>query len=270
LSQILTRRGIVDPARVSPEARQVLAALASLPPDVRDKLQAQLRSNIDRHDAHHRFEKMYPDRGPLRRELYGRHLAFFAASEKHVETALIGGNRVGKSASAAYALTAHLTGRYPHWWQGRRFDRPIASWASGTDTKSVRETVQTALFGQEGKLGTGMIPLDSIEMTTRRAGVSGAIDSATIRNVFGGSSRVVLKSYDQRREAFQGAKCDVIWLDEESERDIYSECLARLTATVPGERSGLLMCTFTPLRGISEVVLGFLPGGRPKQQEVRF
>jgi hypothetical protein len=30
-------------------------------------------------------------------------------------------NRVGGTAMAAYEVTCHLTGLYPHWWIGRRF-----------------------------------------------------------------------------------------------------------------------------------------------------
>lgn len=34
----------------------------------------------------------------------------------------MGGNRVGKTEGVgAYELALHLTGRYPHWWNGRRF-----------------------------------------------------------------------------------------------------------------------------------------------------
>ena len=34
--------------------------------------------------------------------------------------ALFGANRVGKTLTAAYEMTCHLTGRYPSWWKGRR------------------------------------------------------------------------------------------------------------------------------------------------------
>jgi len=51
--------------------------------------------------------------------------------------------------------------------------------------------------------------------------------------------------------------------DEEPPIGIYSEFLTRTMATVPGEKNGLLMNTFTPLKGLSGVVLLFLPGGKP-------
>ena len=71
-----------------------------------------------------------------------------------------------------------------------------------------------------------------------------------------GESRIIFKSYDQKREAFQGTEQDVIWLDEESDDSIRNECMLRLMTT-----NGLLMETFTPLRGITPVVRQYLPNG---------
>jgi phage terminase large subunit-like protein len=244
------------------DSREPIQAVS---PDGRRRLLAHLKANVEAYDATHRYERMFPDTGPLRRSRYARHLAFFAASEKYVETAILGANRSGKSTTAAYALVAHLTGAYAPWWPGRKFGAPIVAWACGNDSRTVRETIQTILFGADGAPGTGMIPGDAIVSTVARAGSPGSIDAAQIRHVSGGISRLLFKGYDQRRLAFVGAKCQVIWLDEECDAGIYSECLARLTATTPGERSGLLMATYTPLLGLSEQTLPFLPGGRPPE-----
>jgi len=91
-----------------------------------------------------------------------------------------------------------------------------------------------------------------------------------VRHVSGGRSRLVFKGYDQRRESFQGARVDVGWTDEEPPGSIYSEFLTRLLSTTPGEPSGVMLCTFTPLRGLSDVVLRFLPGGKPKEGHSRY
>ena len=40
--------------------------------------------------------------------------------------------------------------------------------------------------------------------------------------------------------------------------DVYSECLLRLMTA-----NGLMLCTFTPLLGLSDVALMFLPGLAP-------
>ena len=156
-----------------------------------------------------------------------------------------------------YELTLHLTGQYPEWWTGRRFDRPIKAWAAGDTGKTVREIIQEKLLGPVHAKGTGLIPQDCIIRTTAKSGVPDAVDTIQVRHVSGGVSTLVLKSYDQKRISFQGTEQDVIWLDEEPDLGIYTECLLRTMTN-----GGMVMLTFTPLLGMSETVLAFLPGGQ--------
>jgi phage terminase large subunit-like protein len=67
----------------------------------------------------------------------------------------------------------------------------------------------------------------------------------------------VFKTYEAGREAFQAATVHCIWLDEEPPLSIYSEALIR-TMTV----DGVVLCTFTPMLGLSEVAMRFLPDGK--------
>ena len=76
-------------------------------------------------------------------------------------------------------------------------------------------------------------------------------------HVSGAVSVLGFKSYVQQRESFQGTAQHVILLDEEAPIDIRTECLLR-TMTV----DGIVMHTFTPLQGLSETVLQFLPDGQ--------
>lgn len=215
---------------------------------------------------------MYPDDGPLRRDLYPKHLQFFAGGSEHMERCMMAANRVGKTwGVGAYEVTAHLTGKYPDWWVGRRFTDPIDGWAAGDTSETTRDVIQVALAGiggegGDGALGTGMIPGDLIvgNPTTKR-GISGAIDTIRVKHVSGGISRIGFKSYDQGRQKFQGTKKQVAWLDEEPPIDVYEECVLRLTATSPGDENGLMLCTFTPLLGLSKVSLKFLPDLAPSQ-----
>ena len=56
------------------------------------------------------LESMYPDEGPLRRELYPKHMEFFAAGKKYNERLFMAGNRVGKTEGAGgYEAALHLT-----------------------------------------------------------------------------------------------------------------------------------------------------------------
>lgn len=207
----------------------------------------------------------YPDTGPLRRELYSKHMQFFEQGAHKTERLFMAANRIGKTEGAGgFELALHLTGNYPHWWQGRRFNRPVSCWAAGDTGKTVKEIIQFKLLGKFTEFGTGLIPQDSIVKTTTKLGVAEAVDTIYVRHISGGISEVALKSYDQRRISFQGTEKDVIWLDEEPPLDIYVECLTR-TMDTTGKSSGIIMLTFTPLMGMSETVLSFLQGGEVKE-----
>lgn len=205
----------------------------------------------------------YPDAGPLRRELYAKHLEFFAAGNDYRERCMLAANRVGKTEGVGgYELALHLTGRYPDWWVGRRFDRPVKAWAAGDTAKTVRDILQRKLLGPPGEHGTGLIPGDDLASTAPWAGVPEAIESIRVKSQFGGQSQLQLKSYDQKREAFQGTEQDIILLDEEPPLAIYTECLLRTMTT-----QGMVLATFTPLEGLSETVMHFLPDGQIQERK---
>jgi phage terminase large subunit-like protein len=171
-----------------------------------------------------------------------------------------------------YEGVCHLTGWYPVWWPGRKFNDPITGWAAGEDVKSLRESLQPTLLGKPGEHGTGLIPGDALLRTAPRSGVPDAIDFVEVKYKDSNSetSRLVLKTYDQGRESFQASSIKLLMLDEEPPLTIYNEGLTRTMSTVPGERNGIVMGAFTPLKGLSDTVLQFLPGGQiPQTAELR-
>lgn len=172
----------------------------------------------------------------------------------HRERLMCAANRIGKTEGVgAYEVSWHLTGGYPDWWAGKRYDKAIKAWAAGDTSKTVRDIVQEKLLGPPGSHGTGMLPAELIYDTSRKQGIPDAIETIWVRHVSGGVSVLQLKSYDQRRESFQGTEQDLIWLDEEPPMDIYTECLIRTMTT-----GGIIMLTFTPLQGMSDVVKSFV------------
>jgi phage terminase large subunit-like protein len=224
------------------------------------------------------FKRYFPDTGPLRRELYPRSLLFFAAGKTHRERLFLGANRTSKTVSAAYELTAHVTGDYPAWWPGRTFEGPTAWWVAGDTRETTRDIVQVELFGSRESLRTqqygGMVPAHLIVDRTLKTGIADCIDTAWIQHVethHGAhvTSMIQAKSYDQGRVAFQGATLTGgVWLDEEppdatespagggspsGNGDIYTECLLRTATT-----NGLILATFTPLRGLTPFVDRYL------------
>jgi len=209
----------------------------------------------ERRKSRRKLFDLYPDDGPLRRELYAKHLQFFAAGADYSERCMMAANRVGKTwGVGGYETALHLTGKYPDWWEGRRFSDPVDCWAAGDTGETTRDIIQFALMGPIGQLGTGLVPGDDIVgEPSKRAGISGAMDIAKVRHVSGGISQVGFKSYDQGRKKFQGTAKHVVWLDEEPPMDVYTECLTR-TMTV----DGMTLCTFTPLEGATDVAMMFL------------
>ena len=195
----------------------------------------------------------------MRRELYQKHLAFFRAGVKYRERLALAANRVGKTEGmGGYETTLHLTGDYPSWWNGRRFSHPVSAVASGTTSKTTRNVIQKKLLGNYGDFGTGLIPKDSILRWTPKPGVQDGVELIYINHKPTGQISVLtLNSYDQGRKAFEGEERHVVWLDEEPPLDIYTECLLR-TMTV----NGLIICTFTPMEGMSDVIMLFCPNGR--------
>jgi len=167
------------------------------------------------------------------------------------------GNQTGKTFSGSREAAYHLTGLYPDWWEGVRFDKPITMWVCGVSGEIIRDTTQKLLVGRmqdSGSIGSEAIPKDHIEQTVKAMGVKDLLDHVKIKHVSGGTSLCFFKSYEKGREKFQGETIDLIWFDEEPPEDIYSEGLTR---TNNGQNGQCAMITFTPLKGMSTIVYSF-------------
>jgi phage terminase large subunit-like protein len=186
---------------------------------------------------------------------YAKQMEFCNATADHSEVVLQAGNQLGKSEIGSYMTTAFLTGVYPDWWKGRRFDRPTRGWACGESTVAVRDVSQRKLCGPPGDdsaFGTGMIPKSLIIGKILGHGAGGAFDTIKVKHISGGTSELSFKSYDQDRSKWQGATLDFGWCDEEPPTEHYYELLARLVAT-----NGLAFSTFTPLSGFNLILPRF-------------
>ena len=226
----------------------------------RDKV--ELLKLLEEKSRRSRMKKLwayYPETGLLSRHKYPKHMQFFKMGATKPQRCILAANRIGKTEGiGGYELTLHLTGLYPDWWDGCRFDKPISAWAAGTTGTTVRDIIQFKLLGVKNDVGTGLIPGDLIAgMRPKAGGVPDAIDIIKVTHKSGGVSSLGLKSYAEGRKSFEGTEKHVIWCDEEPPYDIYTECLVRLMTT-----SGIMMCTFTPLLGISDTVMYFLPTGQ--------
>lgn len=184
---------------------------------------------------------------------YAKQAEFHAAGKTHRERLLRAGNQNGKTFAAGMECAYHLTGIYPDWWEGRRWDRPIIAWAGSDTGETTRDNPQRALIGLVGEFGTGSIPKRLIGTYKSALGVADLLDYVKVKHVSGGWSTLRLKYYAQGRQKWQGPPVDYVWYDEEPPADIYDEGLARTIAT-----GGCASLSFTPLLGMSEVVQRFL------------
>lgn len=183
---------------------------------------------------------------------YPKQVEFHKAGLAYRERALIAGNQLGKTLAAGHEMAFHLTGIYPEWWEGKRYKKPIRCWVAGVTGESTRDNPQRILLGPVGSQGTGTIPKSHIVKTSSARGVPDAVETVLVKHITGGVSQATFKSYSDGREKWQGETLEEIWYDEEPPPEIYTEGLTRTNATKGG-----VFCTFTPLLGMSDVVMRF-------------
>jgi len=213
---------------------------------------------------------------PTCRILYRPHLAFMEAGRTHRERLFMAANRCGKTDAASFEVRNHLTGLYPPWWRGRRFSHPTEWWAAGDTRLTTRDILQLALLGPHTDVATqrwsGMIDPHLVAKVVRASGgVANCLDTVYVEHCekhhgAPALSELAFKSYDQGRRNFQGTSKHGIWLDEEppdggdaaeaeaqGSSDIWTECLLRTMTT-----EGIVIATFTPLRGLTPFIKQYL------------
>lgn len=186
------------------------------------------------------------------------------------ERLFLAGNRVGKTFSGAHEGAMHLTGMYPSWWTGKRFETPVDAWAASDTSETTRDILQNEYLGNPDKGVFGAIHPSLIVNRDARRGVANAVDTILVRHKSGGVSQLGFKSYDQGRAKFQGTHKHFIHLDEEPPQDVYDECFMRTTGVGSKER-GLILMTMTPLGGLTPLIQTYTDGmvsGQPQDGRV--
>ena len=187
---------------------------------------------------------------------YPYQLDFHATGFEHNQRLLMAANRIGKSYCGAAEMAYHLTGIYPEWWTGKKFYKPITAWAGGVSNETTRDIVQAELLGSPDDpeaFGSGAIPKENIIKTERKPGVPNAKSVALIRHTSGENSSLHFKAYEMGVDKWQGRSVDVVWLDEEPSRELYSQAVTRTL-----DRKGMVYMTFTPEQGMTETVAAFM------------
>lgn len=146
--------------------------------------------------------------------------AFFDLTKEADFLLLAGGNRVGKTLALSIMSYCHLTGFYPHWWRGHKFNYPIEAWIGCTTENSLIDLKDKWFFG-EGDIK----PLFSEKQVLQKNSLK---HSYKIKHAKGVSS-VKFKTYKQGRKEWQAKKVDFIGFDEEPPFDVYHEACLRVT-----------------------------------------
>ena len=176
----------------------------------------------------------------------------------------------GKTIAGCMEMAFHLTGNYPAWFKGHKIEprtnvtsgeKEISCWVIGTDTKTVRDSLQAKLVGTvakeftDGCIHADLIDRDSVIMAR---GVTGLVGTIYIRHKSGCKAKLQFRSYEQGRGNLQSATVDACYCDEEPPSDIMGEIRARLGAT-----GGFLYMAFTPLSGMTPLVQEFWAHDNP-------
>ena len=169
---------------------------------------------------------------------------------------ILAANRIGKTVSTCYETAMHLTGLYPDWWAGYRFDKPITAMVAGEGWSQVAMVLQNELLGTQDvkirdALGTGAIPRDCIIVDTMRSDGANCM-GVEIRHISGAKSYLIFANYTQEVRQMQGFKLNLAVFDEQPPDDFFSEIVTRTATT-----QGVILCSFTPLKGLNGLVSKF-------------
>jgi len=203
----------------------------------------------------------------LRYRPYPWQMEFHNAGSHASQRLLMAANGVGKTLCGAAETAYHATGRYPDWWEGKRFDRPPLIWVGSISNQTQRDYTQPALLGENlgDALGSGFIPKEDIvgRPRPRQAGIGDVVDSLRVRHhPSGRDSSIVFKTFEQGWRMWQGAAPNVVWMDEQpdenakEEKPIFSEVITRIFRS-----AGIMYSTMTPLLGETEMIRHFMAGG---------
>lgn len=188
---------------------------------------------------------------------YPKQASFHAAGATIRERLFMASNQTGKTWAGAFEAALHMTGRYPDWWIGCRFDRPTRGMCGSESVELTKKGVQRLLLGNPEtpeQWGTGSIPKEALANTIRHQGVPNAVSGIVVKHVSGGESVCTMASYDAGRTKWQADTLDWVWFDEEPPEDVYMEGITRTNVS-----QGPVWITFTPLLGMSKVVKRFWP-----------
>jgi len=172
---------------------------------------------------------------------------------------LVASNQTGKTICGTVQDAFDLTGLYPEWYKGSRYDRPIHIVCGGINNDKTRDILQKALLGnpveRSESFGSGWIPLSCLDpkKVSLKRGVTDAVGHVLVRHstmgIFDGWSTLTFSSYESGKEAWMGDTIDIYHGDEECKMEILSQMGRGCIAS-----KGKIRMTFTPENGETDVL----------------
>lgn len=212
-----------------------------------------LLSALSRHAIANLADTFFPEDGPFARALYPKHMEAIAGTARSKVFSIFGGNRSGKTTLMMYIAMVWLTGKYPSWWNGKRFDKPIKMWVCGQTSTMVVSSLQKYLVGMDCR--GGLINGDDISDVHWSPSAVGMASTIRVKHEPTGMySELIFKTYDMGWKRFQADTIDVSILDEEPPWQIFSESVTRTATT-----SGVVLVGFTALSGVTPLVAHLCP-----------
>ena len=205
---------------------------------------------------------LYKKEGPLGRKYYPRHMEFLNGGAKYGERLFSAANQVGKTLTLLLEGYYHASGRYPDWWEGKRFRRPNIGLFGAQTWEHIRTGIQAKLLtgADRGDMerGAGVIPKTLLDTSkyVPHGNVSGVYAEIWIPHITGGYSKILFKTYDSGQEKWESMTVNWVMLDEEPPMDVYTEAAMRIIAN-----DGTIAIGFTPDSGLTETVLQFFKNG---------
>ena len=185
---------------------------------------------------------------------YPKQAEFHAAGATFRERLLMAANQVGKTWAGGSEAAMHVTGRYPADWKGKRFDRP---------TSDGRAARRTRLCATPCSACWSVVPVPRAPARSQRTrllswsparGIADALDMIRVKHVSGGTSQSSASRATHRAGRNSRARPWISFGSTKNRRRTFTP--KGLTRTNVG--SGPVWMTFTPLKGVSEVVRRFL------------
>ena len=173
-------------------------------------------------------------------------------TENYISCGIVHHNTI----ASTYETAFHLTGKYPPHWKGKIYESPIIAMCSGESWEQVAKTLQSKLLGcddikQSYRIGSGAIPRELIDVKSIRSDGANVL-AMEVWHSSGGKSKLYFSNYTQQVRHLQGFELDLVVLDEQPPDETFSELVVRTAS-----RNGQVICSFTPLKGMSGLVRKF-------------